>query len=75
MNPTIIRQDVRTVRAGACFVLNGTIREVVSARPSRCFAVNGIPVPGVEFVHKDPYYPGVAYLQMPEGSQLAVVVL
>jgi hypothetical protein len=72
---TILRKDIRAVRVGDRFKLGDREREVVSVRPCQ-FDEPGmaLPLPGREILHKCPHRPGVDYLRVPEGSQLAVLI-
>lgn len=76
---TILRKDVRAVRVGDRFKLCDREREVVSVRAVALpvYRYTGElrgSVPGVELLHKCPGRAGVEYLEIPVGSQLAVLI-
>jgi len=71
---TIIRKDIRAVRVGDRFKLGDREREVVSVRPCAFPVAGASDVPGREFLHKCPHRPGVDYLRVPEGSQIAILI-
>ncbi len=75
-----IRKDINQVRQGDRFQWFGRMREVVRVR---CIEIpvilhtgarTGNTVPGVEILHKCPHRAGVDYIQIPQGSQLAVLI-
>ena len=70
----------QVVRHGATYRAAGVTHWIVrrsitgSVRPCVFLVAGGGTVPGTELLHKSPSRAGVAYLQAPEGSQLAILI-
>lgn len=81
MSPVIIRKDVRLVRVGERFQLEGREREVVSVRRVMITTTpandDGFAhtISGRELLHKSPHKAGVDYLVLPNGALVATLVL